>query len=409
MFAEREFQGSEFFGIEPDWPDAEPEHVLAAAVGAAWAERERGGAVVAMLRDQTLHASGEALDLAYALEVPNLVILAVGGLQGQVRELMMARDWRIIDARSVQDFPAVPTVLVLEHAPEQRGQPARVRREWQPVHLPDANGFPLRVHLKSSPSAFNAVVAGLRDYARVETRLLLVQDSPGWSRAADTQAKLIAAAHAASEGFRVVWRVTGANQLLAWTGALREIGRRGLGLKILCSDNHMPPLCIWQALVGWWVVGPADAAETAAAVAQTLDTEDAAVISVPTALDPSIVFNQPSFEPGSGRWLAPMGSVNCICDQRSFAVALNARDVLAVIDVALGIYFCASLAPLPMSAIDQAAQRGPLVIVDAGNPQSGLGAVVTAALEKRPHPVECIGNGAAPSDIAQAVRTAMGR
>jgi hypothetical protein len=410
-----------------DWPEAEPGHVLAAAVGAAWAEKPRRGAVVAFVREDTLNASGAALELARRLQVTNLVIVAAGGLHDDSRQALTARGWAVDDALAAKTLPTKPTVLILgkiDTQPflkeRQRGTDsslrkgcvsifsARLRREWQPVHLPAAVDFARHVR----PGAtFDAIADGLRAYAHVEKRLLLPQDAAGWSDAPETQEKLIAAAQVASEGFRVVWRMpsntSAENRLLSWSSALTEIGRRGLALKILCADAHAPPLCVWPAFAGWWIAGPADAAETASVIAHTLDTEDAMVVSVPTHADSRLPGAPAAFEPGSGRWLAPMGTVNCVCDQRGISTALDARESLSVIGIEMGIFFCASLSPLPLFEIERAAQHGPLVVTDAGESRSGLGAAVMAALPQKSHPITCVGDGATAGDLAQAVRAMM--
>jgi hypothetical protein len=391
-----------------DWPEAEPGHVLAAAVGAAWAEKPRRGAVVAFVREDTLNASGAALDLARRLCVTNLVIVAAGGLHDDSRKALTARGWAVDDASAAKALPNKPTVLILDKPGQASRAPGdtRLRREWQPVHLPAAADFARHVR---PGAAFDAIADGLRAYAHAEKRLLLPQDAAGWNDAPDTQEKLIAAAQVASEGFRVVWRMTSTSRLLSWSSALSEIGRRGMAMKILCPDQHAPPLCVWPAFTGWWVTGPADVAETASVIAHTLDTEDAMVVSVPTRADTRAPAAPATFEPGSGRWLSPMGAVNCVCDQRGISAALDARQSLSVIGVDLGVFFCASLAPLPLFEIERAAQHGPLVVTDAAESRSGLCAAVTAALPGKVHPILCVGEGATAGDLAQAVRAILSK
>jgi len=409
-------------GVE--WEGAPAGMVLAAACGAAWAERERGGRVVVVLPAEAM-ADGEvraALDLCVACDLRHLLLVVSGWPMPRERDLLQSSLFHC-DDEPPSGLPAsLPTAWMIDSERERTAwmidserertrSPPRARRAWPPVRLRTLLAPPPAT---SAAAPFATARAWLRDVAAREARLVLIDPDLAALPAVNAQvvpprpnaAALIALAALAGEGRRVVWELPADVDLLAWLPALAEIGRRGLALKLVLPTAALPSATLWSLLPGWWVFAPADAAETVAVLAHALDSEEAVIIAVPDAPAEPLPTWTGAYEPGSGRWLRGAGSaaITVVCDQRTVAATMAACAALTVLGIKPDVLHATSLAPLPLAAIAAAAGRGAVLVVD--HPASQLGRAVRAELDDGAR-VQVLDGVASPvaADIAQAVRT----
>ena len=350
--------------VAREWPVASGGILLAAACGMAWGEAGRAGcvAVIVVRRDDA--GWWEAVELAGRLSCP-LHLALIGGSEDDLVRCVKA-GWNA-GGPVVQVWPALSS--------SPAGVPPRVRREWQPVHLASLPPGGLPPWPEALP-----ITDWLPWLASREPALLLPDLAAGWSSIPPSAALISALGAVAGEGWRVCWRLPRGCDLNVWLPALTEIGRRGLPLKLLLDTADDVPLDRLHALHGWWLQVPADAGEAAAILAAALDNDDHTLIALPVATParfPSWPVER-AWQAGTARWLASGGRATLLCDGRSAAAAMVARERLAVAGIAVGVLSCTSLLPLPVAALEQAAAQGPLVA--CGN----LACLVLAVLDAVP-------------------------
>jgi hypothetical protein len=374
-----------------EWPGAGPGILAAAAVGAAYAERARGGRVLAVLH---IHAAaGDALvaaaaDLAEALALDQLAFAGIadgGGDQGTDPS----------DFAAATGAPA-PDATVTLWRPGQAGRwfladdvtanpvltmpVAGTRREWPPVHVHGLGpgGVP-PWPIDAAHDGRQAAEAALAHVAAQTPALLRPHAEAPWSTLVPDVALLHALAQLTSEGVRVAWLLPRGTPLRPWLGALSAIGRRGLGLKLLVDAGDLPEVNALIALNSWWTLLPHDAHDTAAALAHALGHDDPVLIGLPPAPAPTTA-NPPTpptpgaWTPGAGRWLAHGGAGTIVAAQAT-PVALALRQ--ALLPQVCGVLRCNSLMPLPVADLLDA-PRPLLVVEDAAS--RGLTAAITQLL-----------------------------
>jgi len=378
-----------------EWPGAGPGILAAAAVGAAYAERARGGRVLAVL---PVHAAaGDALvaaaaDLAEALALDQLAFAGIadgGGDQGNdaISSAFAAETgdatpdasatvtlWRPGQAVRwflADDVPSNP-VLTLPVA--------GTRREWPPVHIHGLGpgGIP-PWPIDATHDGRQAAESALSQVAAQNPALLRPHADAPWSTLVPDVAELHALAQVTGEGVRVAWLLPRGTPLRPWLGALSAIGRRGLGLKLLVDANDLPEVSALVALTTWWTLLPHDAHDTASAIAHALDHDDPVLIGLPPAPAPTTTHPPTppapgAWTPGAGRWLAH-GGAGTIVAAHATPVALALRQ--ALLPQVCGVLRCTSLMPLPVADLLDA-PRPLLVVEDAAS--RGLAAAITQAL-----------------------------
>lgn len=308
-------------GLEGEWTWATTADRFAAACGAAWAEARRGGRVALLPGVPADDPAGDgARALAGRLGLGNLHHLALGDPRADDGE----DEWPVL------------------------------RREWQPVRL---SSLPMG-GLPPWPADGDgrAMEAWL---AEREPRLFLAHARPGWAQAEPGPALCVALGQLAAEGLRVLWRVPAGAPLGGWGAALAELGRRGLGLKLLVA-GPLPPTLVAR-LDGWWVWSPADAGELAAVLANVLDHEEPSLVVLPSpaaGIPPWPA--QHAAVAGDGRELLAGGGLTVVADGwragRALALAGALRDA--------GAFACTSVRPLPVAQLAALAARGPLAVLD---------------------------------------------
>ena len=319
------------FDRQREWPHAGPAMLLAAACGAAWAEAQRGGRVAVVVGAVAERDPGWAAARALVER------LALGNL-------------RILVAK--QDAPIISTHV-------------EVRREWQPVRLASLpmGGLPPWPVDQDG----RAMEAWLSER---EPRVFCAHAQPGWAEAAPGPALLGALGQLATEGRRVCWRVPADARLADWCDQLREVGRRGLGIKLIVSEP--PSAAALAALVGWWVWSPTDAGELAAVLANVFDHEEPSLVMLPgssTGIAPWPAAQ--AVVAGDGRQLLAGGTLTVVADGRQAGRAVAVAQ--AVGDA--GAFACTGLHPLPVAQLVMLAARGPLAVLG-----EDLALVITAAL-----------------------------
>jgi hypothetical protein len=212
-------------------------------------------------------------------------------------------------------------------------------------------------------------------------------------------------AQLAGEGRRVCWRLPSGIDLKPWLEALQQIGRRGLGLKLLVNANDLPPRPHLAPLVGWWVLVPADTREAAAMFAYALSCEDPVLIGLPATVPLPLPHwaEQQAYHPGHGRWLVHGGVATLVCDHRTLEMAGEAVTALAESGHRVGLLLCTSVLPLPVGDLDLAGQ-GPLVACG-----SDLGIALASAMTDRDVHVDIATDVGSPGAIVAAVRKAINR
>lgn len=383
-----------------EWMGAGGALLLAVACGAAAVESPRGGTVVVALpasafKDPHLLA---AAALAVRMHLTGLTLVVVGGDAALVAPLVDL-GWRQEGAG-----PHVRVCPPLEAA--SLPPPTDLRREWPPVNLrtqlPGALP-PWPVDVTSLPPA--AASDWLAWLSAREPDVVVANLAAGWRDQVPGPAVLCALAQLAGEGRRVCWRLPSGIDLKAWLDALQQIGRRGLGLKLLMNAHDLPPRPHLAPLVGWWVLVPADTREAAAMLAYALSSEDPVLIGLP----PTIPLELPpwpdhqAYHPGHGRWLVHGGVATLVCDHRTLVMAGAAAALLSEAGVRVGVLLCTSVLPLPVGDLDLAAP-GPLVACG-----SDLGIALASAMTDRDVHVDIATDISSAAAIAAAVRKALSR
>jgi hypothetical protein len=385
-------------GIDNEGPHAPSAVQLAAACGSAWAEAERGGQVVAVVGADAMNEGLfiEALDLAARLRLPLTAVIS-GAVEDQHVALLREHAWQITTSglgHSQGNFGVGPRAVILGAQPQvDRNWRTDLRREWPPVRI------------AALPPIANA--DELDTFCAQHRHIFPVHCDEKWRAAPDTQAKLLAAAQLAAEGRRVIWKLPEEVDVMPWLHALRDIGERGLGIKLLCAPRQLPALSLWHAIPGWWICGPRDAREFSEVVHHALDSEDPMLVAYGGASAPAMTVTDSYHVPGSGRWLAPIASCNLICDQSTWQLALDARAELGSQGIDVGIFHCLSLLPLPAHDLGLAARRDKMVVLDHAESARGLGGAIRATVDDTRECI-CIGgrDGIPPSvaDIVASVR-----
>lgn len=321
VFAADSWAGLIPAGVEREWPHAGPDVMLAAACGAAWAEARRGGRVAVVMNDVALRdpRGAEARKLVERLGLGNLHVLVAG---------------------------RPPT------GDDEAGCPV-LRREWQPVRLASLpmGGLP-PWPVDGDGRAMEAWL-GER-----EPRLFLAHAQPGWAEIAPGPALCAALGQLAAEGLRVVWRVPAGAHLGDCGAALADLGRRGLGLKLIVAEPL--PAALLATLVGWWVWSPADAGELAAVLANVLDHEEPSLVVLPAAS--ADVAPWPATQAvvaGDGRELLAGGTLTVVADGHRAGPALRLAHAVSH----AGAFACTTLHPLPVAQLLTLAARGPLAVL----------------------------------------------
>lgn len=383
-----------------EWMGAGGGLLLAVACGAGVVETQRGGSVVVALpasafKDPLLIA---AAALAVRLQI-NALTLVMVGCDAAALAPLVDLGWRrdgagpLIRPCPPLDAPVLPSITDL-------------RREWPPVNLRTllpGTLPPWPVDVTSlPPAAASDWVAWL---AAREPDLVVANLAAGWRDQVPGPAVLCALAQLAGEGRRVCWRLPSGIDLKVWLEALQQIGRRGLGLKLLMNANDLPPRPHLAPLVGWWILVPADTREAAAMLAYALSCEEPVVIGLPpttaSALPPWS--EQQAYHPGHGRWLVHGGVATLVCDHRTLSVTAEAASLLSESGQHVGVLLCTSVLPLPVGDLDLA---GPGPLVACG---SDLGIALASAMTDRDVHVDIATDISTAAAIVSAVRKAINR
>jgi hypothetical protein len=350
-----------------EWPHSSGAVLLAASVGMAWAESQRGGQVVVIAGRSALDDGlwWEAAALADRLRLSNLTVLITGG-DASDRQRMRACGWQ--DGSDAGGDPRPGPRMRLAGSPMVSAAgaalvPAVWNRDWHPVHLASLPQGALPPWPQGEGPTIPAVDRWLAWMMQREPRLLVPHLALPWNAVTPTPAALLALAQVSGEGYRVCWRPFPPRGLIDWLGVLDAIGRQGLPFKLLVPHAALPALLHLQALPGWWVMAPADRGEAAAVIAHALDTEHATLIALPE--DQAAIPPWPSdsaYMPGTGRLLAPGVALTLVCDQAGIQAAYDARVTLASVGVDAGVFHCTSVHPLPAAELTDAAQRAPMLV-----------------------------------------------
>lgn len=383
-----------------EWMGAGGALLLAVACGAAAVESPRGGAVAvalpaSALKDPQLLA---AAALAVRMHLTALTLVMVGCEASSLAPLVDL-GWRREGAGPL--VRSCPSLDVAALPPS-----TDLRREWPPVNLrtllPGALP-PWPVDVTSLPPA--AASDWLAWLATREPDLVVANLASGWRDQVPGPAVLCALAQLAGEGRRVCWRLPSGIDLKQWLEALQQIGRRGLGLKLLVNANDLPSRPHLAPLVGWWVLVPADTREAAAMLAYALSSEDPMLIGLPPTI-PLVLpawSEQQAYHPGHGRWLVHGGVATLVCDHRTLSVAGAAVGLLSDQGQRAGLLLCTSLLPLPVGDLDLA---GPGPLVACG---SDLGIALASAMTDRDVHVDIATDVSSATAVVAAVRKALNR
>lgn len=332
IFASDSWAGLIPAGEEREWQHAGPEVRLAAACGAAWAEARRGGRVAVV--------NGPALSDPCGAEARELVgHLGFSNLHELAAKPPPAGD-------DDDEWPVF-------------------RQEWQPVRLASLPMGGLPPWPVDGDGRAMETWLGAR-----EPRLFLAHAQPGWSTAAPGPALCLALGQLATEGLRVVWRVPVGVRLDDCGAALADLGRRGLGLKLIVTEP--PSAALLASLTNWWVWSPADAGELAAVLANVLDHEEPTLVVLPDAS--ADVAPWPATQAvvaGDGRELLAGGTLTVVADGHRAGLALRLARAMRH----AGAFACTSRHPLPVAHLVALAARGSLAVIG-----ENLALAITAAL-----------------------------
>lgn len=383
-----------------EWAGTGGALLLAAACGAALVEGAREGSVVVALPASALKDPQfiQAATLAVRLHATALMLAVVGGDDAMLAPLIEL-GWRREGAG-----PLVRRCAPLDAASLPPG--TDLRREWPPVHLRTLlPGMlpPWPVDGTSLPPA--AASDWLAWLASREPDLVVVNLANGWREQPPGPLLAAALAQLAGEGRRVCWRLPSNTDLKPWLDALQQIGRRGLPLKLLINANDLPARPNLATLVGWWVLAPADTAESAAMLAYALECEEPVIIglvpTIPVVLPPWPA--RQAYHPGRGRWLSSGQAATLVCDHRTLPVVSAAALALAQAGIAIGVLLCTSVLPVPVGDLDHA---GPGPLIACG---SDLGIALASAMTDRDVHVEIATDVGSADALFAAVRRLVGR
>jgi hypothetical protein len=272
--------------------------------------------------------------------------------------------------------------MALPSSPIAQAQhpPRLSRREWSPIQLGSLGRSGRISWPASTGSSVQQLATALRTVAAHEPSLLLPHEDPTWRDRADGPAKLLALAQLCAEGRRVVW-MPPAGVLPRCQEALVWISERNLAVKLIVDVQELPSLTPPTAISRWWVAASGDACEAEAVLMQQLAHEDPSVLALAqeSALTPAWDRAQ-AWYPGSGRVLVEGAALVVVCCASAVSSAWQAQRLLAEEGLAVALWQCTSLCPLPWAALRalQASAR-PLVVLDDGAP-SGFAQAVDAAL-----------------------------
>lgn len=380
-------------GWKVEWTGASVVEAIAGLSGAALWEHARGGLAVSIIDGSEL-ADGAAMPaLITAARLAAPCVLAVVAPDAAQRALLSAAGWRWGDGQEVE-APLAVTISALGF--DRAWLPPR-RGSWAPLRLLALRGWAARP--AGDP------LAELAELAEQEPRLLLAHAQAPWRDLPPSPALLVALAVAGGEGRRVCWHIPGSLDLWAWGAVLRQLAHRGRALTLVVDDLADWSLAFSAALVGWWIVTPADEGEFRAVLARALGSDDLLLVVRPTATGVSPWPAGTAHEAGSGRWLVrePDARATLVCSGAPLGEVLRAQQALAAAGVPIAVYHVTSIQPLPESELCAAATRGPLVVADVDDPAFGLsGAIARLGLAVVP-----VGNGPLAGDLAAAVRTAL--
>jgi hypothetical protein len=337
-------------------PPAAPALLLGTALGMAWAEASRQGAVLA-LATAVPAADDPALVLAQRLGLGNVHLIAPWPDGGYGLARLGPDGWQR-EAAIRQPQPQPPS------AP-------RRRREWPPVNLaslPRSGEVPWPAGGEAAPAAISRALAWLEAH---EQRLLLPHAQPPWCAEPLSPTLAAAVAQLAGEGRRVVWQLpVGGFAVIA--PAIADACRRGLGPKLLLPADELPALdgpfaaCSWMLATG-------EGRQAEAVLAWMLAHEDAALCELQAA-GPAGTGVVGPYRPGSGRWLASGADGTVVAAAAQAPAACSVRTALAARGLALGVFECTSLAPPPAAQL-LAAPKPLWLLTD---PAGGLAAALAA-------------------------------
>ncbi len=369
LFADQRVAGAlpPRLALQREWPQADGASALAAATGAAWVEQARGGRVLIVLDGIGLQSGvgWDAVALAARLGLPGLFVLVVGASATLARQFA-AWDWNVTQG-PWQRHEHKPTAHLLPEPWPTPGRPAPLpmAREWQPVRLAALQTGGLPPWPVDADEPATAALPAWLSWLAVRSPALLTADTPPWSGISPTAAALAALAQVASEGHRVCWRLPAGFPLLAHLATLADIGQRALPLQLVVDASDLPGAAALATLTGWWVIAPADTAETAAALAASLDQELPTLLALPAdAAAPMEPWPaERAWTHGCGRWLARGERSTLVCGPAGREIALAAQRSATAAGLRLGVFHCSSLAPLPVHQLCEAAALAPLLVV----------------------------------------------
>ncbi len=290
-----------FPGRVRQFASADPGQALALAVGAAWAERSRGGHAAAVVPPEWRNDSlvREAFALARRLGLDNLLVIG-----------------------------AVETAVPCEPL---------TARERQPVRLASLGRDQVPRWQTSTPADALSATAALNPL------LLLPARDPRWPC---NRAALLALAWIAGDGRRVVWELPASTPLAAWSAELDLIGRMQLPIKLCCTPADLPWPPTTCGLQRWWVAMP-DPSGAAGVLAWALAGEECVLAAMPDAMA------------GANPWLP--GEALRLSDGSRGTVLCTAANMPAPTP-GFGLLVMTSLIPLPIP--DLAASAQPLLTSD---------------------------------------------
>jgi hypothetical protein len=367
-----------------EWQGARGNFIVAAAIGAAYAEIERGGWVVVLVPRTALEDMREVLLIAPRMGLLPLTLVIIDDTTSAPKE----KDSHWLDKsgwKTNGHVLAYEFVHFAVHHPSY--PPPKLHGDWPPVRMATTipgSLPPWPVDETSVPlSSLNDWFAWLRGR---EPQLMLVDMTPPLIGLPAQPWLAAILAQLACEGRRVCWRLPKGVDMREWLAVLHDIGRRGMALKLFMAADDLLTRPILAPLTGWWILVPNDVEEAAAMFAYALEHEDPIIIALPSTVPPQLPAwpTQHAYIPGSGRWMRHGKRGTIICDFRTVALAEQAAEQLTTKNLALGVLICSSILPLPIGDIDHL--PGTALFV-CGN---DLGVAWTSAVLDQERPVTII-------------------
>jgi hypothetical protein len=380
-------------GWTAEWPGADACEAIAGLGGSAYAEQSRGGLVSAVV-DATALADGTAMPALIAtakLGVPCL--LGVVAPSTHERNLVESAGWTWVNTADGIHRPSAMAIS----ADAATSTVNITRGRWAPVHMAGLRSWARRTEMDP--------LVDLTVLADTEPRLLLAHAMAPWRILPPTGASLAALAALAGEGRRVCWHLPPSFDVQASIPILQRMAERGRAMTLVVDHLQTTDLGFWSTLPSWWVNVAADARELRALLARALAAEELTVIGRPM-ISASLAWQLgTAHEPGAGRWLKQENEAKATiaCAGVAAPAALAAAESLAVIGIPIDVFHVTSLQPLPEDSLRSSAERGPLIVVDDGDPTQGLAGAM-ARLGISVHPV---GHGPLAADLAAAIRNAL--